>query len=129
MISRSPVWSPWEIPAGDVRHIDTASFRDTAKALGNHMETFAHIAYAVDGALGALLENWQGQGRDEFLREMRQICYCIGDIHQTMYVLKHTLDAAADAYGETDQAVAGAFRSSMERRGPQREGGHELVDR
>ena len=96
--------------SGDVTHLNTRSFASTALDYANHIRTFEQICANVDNALGTLLDSWQGPGREAFRTDMTQICQCLTDVHETMCVLKKTLDDASDVYSAADREVSSAFR-------------------
>ena len=92
-----------------VRQLNTRSFAQTTTAYANHIRTFEQIAQNVDNAIGSLLDNWEGQGRNAFSTDMLRICQCLEDVHECMGTLKRTLDAAANEYHAADRGVSQAF--------------------
>ena len=96
--------------AGSVRQLNTRAFSATVRAYANHIATFEQISTNVDNALGNLLDNWRGPGRDAFGRDLMQICQCLEDVHGSMCELRQTLEAAEREYLAADQGVASAIR-------------------
>ena len=94
-----------------VRQLSTRSFAQTTSAYAGHIRTFEQIATNVDNAIGSLLDNWEGQGRNAFRTDMMQICQCLEDVYECMCELKRTLDAAANEYHAADKGVSQAFNS------------------
>ena len=67
---------------GNVTHLSTTNFNDTIHAYEAHIKTFEGIVKGVKSATDALLQNWQGKGRNAFEKDCKQVQLNLQDISE-----------------------------------------------
>ena len=96
---------------GNVTHLSTANFNDTIHAYEAHIKTFEGIVKGVKSATDALLQNWQGKGRNAFEKDCQQVQLNLQDIKEIMYDLRDALTDAHAEYIKNDLATAKNFET------------------
>ena len=98
--------------SGNVRHLDTISFTGTISAYQNHIQRFNSIVTDVDRTLDTLLGSWQGEGRNAFETDTRQIRRDLIDMTEAMECLRDLLNAAHEEYLASDRELSQGFRNT-----------------
>jgi WXG100 family type VII secretion target len=96
---------------GGVTSLDTVNFNETIAAYKTHVETFQEIVKGVNNTVNTLIGNWQGEGRNAFEKDSRQVQLNLNDISGIMYDIRDALASAHNEYIEFDSTVAKSYDS------------------
>lgn len=95
----------------NVKHLDTVNFNETIQAYAGYVKQFEEIVRGVNSTANAIVNQWEGKGRNAFEKDYRQVQLNLKDITDIMYDIR---DALIDAYAEyikADQALSKSFES------------------
>lgn len=94
-----------------VRHLDTINFNSTINNYSGYIKRYEGLVEDVDRIVSKVLANWDGEGRDAFEKDCKQVQINLKDVAEIMYDLRDALINAHAEYMKTDNSLSKSFES------------------